>query len=291
MNSKNKVFFVFLAVLAVFSVLSFSDILRGIHSANLSNTLKSSALSGQGDDIDNDGLSNVEESYWNTNFQNPDSDSDGFLDGEEVASGHDPSVKGPDDALIESNLTQKLANLTLGGVMEGSLKSDSPDYDKSVNALTLSIVDDGLISFNPEISLSDLKTIDPTKESKDIYIAQIDSVLEKLYKALSQETKEIGAKLELVNNGGMSNPQFIEYFISQREIFNAIAKEILQIPVPADLLNKHASFINYILTLSKVNDSLAKGKDDPIRATVGFNLFIGLVEDFSTVIQSSFLEN
>ena len=87
MNSKIKVFFVFLAVLAVFSVLSFSDILRGIHSANLSNTLKSSALSGQGDDIDNDGLSNVEESYWNTNFQNPDSDSDSHVDGKEVKNG------------------------------------------------------------------------------------------------------------------------------------------------------------------------------------------------------------
>ena len=108
---------------------------------------------------------------------------------------------------------------------------------------------------------------------------------------MDQETRQIGIKLELVNDGGMSNPQFIEYFISQREIFSAIAKEALQISPPANLLNKHANFISYILSLSRVNDSLAKGKDDPIKATVGFNLFIGLVEDFSTVIQSSFLEN
>ena len=62
-------------------------------------------------DADKDGLTNREESTWNTDFENPDSDGDGFLDGEEVASGHDPLKPGPDDALLlgsDVNVTDKV---------------------------------------------------------------------------------------------------------------------------------------------------------------------------------------
>src|SRR3989344_7095974 len=89
MTPKVKVFFVFLAVMAVFSVFSFFDVFRGVRSANLYDPPKPLTLDIS-KDADQDGLSNQDESYWNTDFQNPDSDGDGFLDGEEVASGFDP---------------------------------------------------------------------------------------------------------------------------------------------------------------------------------------------------------
>ncbi|MBI5913018.1 hypothetical protein HY839_01090, partial [Candidatus Azambacteria bacterium] len=50
-------------------------------------------------DPDNDGLKNWEEEIYKTDPRNPDTDGDGYLDGEEVASGYDPTIKAPNDAL------------------------------------------------------------------------------------------------------------------------------------------------------------------------------------------------
>src|SRR3989344_7048947 len=133
MAPKVKVFFVFLAVTAVFSVFSFFDVFRGVRSANIYESPEPLPLDIS-EDADQDGLSDQDESYWNTDFQNPDSDGDGFLDGEEVASGFDPrepsshelgdrledtvfgsvkTVKAGD--FMDVNLTDSANNLLLAG--------------------------------------------------------------------------------------------------------------------------------------------------------------------------------
>jgi len=67
-------------------------------------------------DTDNDGLRDWEEELFKTDPRNPDTDGDGYLDGEEVNSGHNPLVKAPDDKLAfhplplggKYNLTKKV---------------------------------------------------------------------------------------------------------------------------------------------------------------------------------------
>ncbi len=287
MPTKIKVFLIFLAAAAALSVSSFFDVWTGVR-ALISDPVTTLAVPSN--DTDNDGLYDMEESYWETDFTNPDSDGDGFLDGEEVTSRHDPTIPGPNDAIQITNITEKLSNLTVGGLMDGALKPDNPDFEKSIDDLTLSIIDDSLTSFSPKVDISEITTNDPTEENKKMYMDQISSIWEKFSKNLYQEIKDIGPKFDLINEGGMANPEFIEFFISQREIFNSIAEEAIQIPVPSDWIDKHANFISYILGFSEINDSLAKGKDDPVRATVGFNLFINLAEEFPTIL-GTYLEN
>ena len=53
-------------------------------------------------DSDNDGLPDWEEALWKTDSHNPDTDSDGTLDGEEVKLGRNPTKKGPGDVLEKS---------------------------------------------------------------------------------------------------------------------------------------------------------------------------------------------
>lgn len=53
-----------------------------------------------GDD-DGDGLSNSDERVWGTSASNADTDGDGFKDGAEVQSRHNPTIPGPNDALPE----------------------------------------------------------------------------------------------------------------------------------------------------------------------------------------------
>ena len=50
--------------------------------------------SSSGPDFDNDGLSNEMEEIYGTDKNNPDTDGDGFKDGEEVKNGYDPTIPG-----------------------------------------------------------------------------------------------------------------------------------------------------------------------------------------------------
>jgi len=285
MTTKIKLFYIFLALIAVVSVFSFFDVFTGVRALRLNPITELEALPN---DTDSDGLDDSDESYWNTDFQNPDSDGDGFLDGEEVLSRHDPTVAGPNDSLADINITQKVAGLTIGGLLEGSLKTSNPEFESQVDDLTLSVVDDSLASFVAEVDLSKVRGIESNKESQEMYIQNIASIWEKFVKALYQEIEEIGPTVELTNKGGMSNSDFIQYFITQRELFNSIANEAIQLPVPAKWLEKHADFITYISQYAEINNSLAQGKDDPIRATIGFNLFVNLTDSFPSVIESFF---
>src|SRR3989344_6434284 len=134
MTHKTKVLLGLMALGALFSVFVFINSF-GFSGASLIN-IKSSVLDIVDNDWDDDGLSNKEESYWDTDSDIPDTDEDGFLDGEEVASGHDPLIPGPDDLLpTKENLTQKMSYLTLAGLYEGSLKSENPDFENSINEL------------------------------------------------------------------------------------------------------------------------------------------------------------
>lgn len=59
-------------------------------------------------DDDNDGLSNAKEIIYDSDFKNPDTDNDSYLDGEEVKNGYDPTAAG------SKRLTDRTAqNLTI----------------------------------------------------------------------------------------------------------------------------------------------------------------------------------
>ncbi len=78
-------------------------------------------------DSDNDGLRDWEEELFHTNPNNPDTDGDGYLDGEEIDSGHNPLVKAPGDKISfyplplgeKYNITQKvLSDETLDSMLD-----------------------------------------------------------------------------------------------------------------------------------------------------------------------------
>src|SRR3989344_1419590 len=145
MTNPIKTFIAFLAFFAVISVFSFFDVFHGVRSASFFEPAKS--LPPLPDDADGDGLTDSEESYWNTDFLNPDTDEDGFLDGEEVASGHDPRVpSSEDDRLSDTvfgtpppiaeldiaslNLTDKTLALVTGAIFDGDLTRDASQNTK-----------------------------------------------------------------------------------------------------------------------------------------------------------------
>ncbi len=81
-------------------------------------------------DSDNDGLKDWEEELYKTDLRNPDTDSDGYLDGEEIDSGTNPLIKAPGDKLTfyplplgdKYNVTKKVLNdETLDSILDSYL--------------------------------------------------------------------------------------------------------------------------------------------------------------------------
>src|SRR3989344_5755807 len=117
MTKQVKVFLVFLAVLAIVSVFSFFDVFTGVRSARLQDSI--APLLPIEKDHDQDGLPDADESYWGTNFEDSDTDDDGFLDGEEVISGFDPREP------IDHPLGDSLASTVYGSPKELASKLEA----------------------------------------------------------------------------------------------------------------------------------------------------------------------
>src|SRR3989339_277525 len=134
MTAKIKLIFGVLGLIALVSVLLLYQYFRSDSRFNITRQKNPTDLSISKDQ-DQDGLSDAEEMIWNTDPFNPDTDGDGFKDGEEVTSGHDPSKAGPEDLLDSTNATDNLTGLALAGLVEGSLRPGSSDYERSLNDL------------------------------------------------------------------------------------------------------------------------------------------------------------
>lgn len=222
-------------------------------------------------DSDHDGLNDCDEVYWRTDPDNPDTDGDGFLDGEEILTGHSPLVKGPDDLLNpEQNATKRITGLVVGGLMAGDLDPSSPNYAASVKLLaqamateygrsitiprdTLTIIEDSdtnKIEYVRDMSAALLQTILPATDQtntffltfRDIPLASRSWITEKpaLYIAFSKEAHRLASVME------------------------ADALKVLAIPVPKSFEPQHVAMVQMLRTQQRYYELLATFKDDPV---------------------------
>ena len=286
MTNKIKVFVSFLALIAMFSVLSFFNSFKNSSSTFLK-PLTGSILEAIDQDVDKDGLTNREESYWNTDFQNPDTDRDGFLDGEEVASGHDPLIPGSDDFLpTDANLTQKLSSLTLAGLYEGSLKSDSPNYDKSLNALADIIADDAKKNMGVDLSNIKLKTINSDKNSQELYLRAFSPIFEEFSIVYVSEIKNLTKNLEIIDSSGFGNKNLLAEFSISNTQYSKTFNDLLRINVPNNWKQNHLVFVRLVGNLIQINQAIHLGEDDPIKATAALTRLVSLWETFPDLVEA-----
>ncbi|MBI2068708.1 MAG: hypothetical protein HYT67_01200 [Candidatus Yanofskybacteria bacterium] len=302
MVNKIKVFVGFLALIALFSVFTLIDSFRSSSPVVKTANILKGTLSFEVDpDTDKDGLSNREESYWNTDFQNPDTDGDGFLDGEEVASGHDPLKPGPDDLLINNNVTKQLSNLTLGGLVEGSLKSSSPNYTNSLNMVVDEIFRQSEI--NSSLKLSSPQIVENTPENIKKYTSDIFPYLE------SSTIRDLDRFIELTDLMGDVDLSNISTLTGNPELrqksVNYIEQEIIQInsqienlqkmSVPKKFTDHHMKLAIFFESIKKNYILLNRVEDDPVQSLIAFNALVNLyinrlpeiVADFATSITNS----
>ncbi|KKR02608.1 MAG: hypothetical protein UT29_C0001G0088 [Candidatus Yanofskybacteria bacterium GW2011_GWA1_39_13] len=228
-------------------------------------------------DTDKDGLTNRDESYWNTDFQNPDTDGDGFLDGEEVSSGHDPLIPSPNDLLNTGNTTYKLSNLTLSGLYEGSLAPNNPNYNKSIYDMALAVMDDASSELSSKISPEKIKTSKSNKENQEKYIREISPLIEQMFSAYVFELNKIASDF---NNSELSNSddQIIEFFKNQSEQYDEYLNTALNIVPPKNWESDHVGLLKLLEDLKNVHAAIFKNNTDPITALVAMNRLSGLLE-------------
>lgn len=255
MPNKIKIFFGFLALIALFSVYSVFNSLNGRPAPFAAIGLQT-PLPNPDIDADHDGLTNKEESYWNTDFQNPDTDGDGFLDGEEVASGHDPLKPGPDDLLAKfPNLTEKIQKLVVGGLYSKDLKPDNKNFDSSIGNISAVIVDDfyqSLLFPRPQLVLTD-----NSKESQEFYLRTALQILKQL---LLAPHDNIGPKA--------TGEQYIVLLSGLTSNFKNIYQELAQMSVPKNWQKIHYKLLEIINRSMVDYESLGSYQSDPYRASI-----------------------
>lgn len=237
-------------------------------------------------DWDDDGLNNKEESLWGTDPNNSDTDGDGYLDGEEVASGHDPLIPAPDDSLpTETNLTQKMSSLALAGLYEGSLKPSSPKYNASVDQLVSEIVNDAVKSFSVDISAINLVTTGSSRSEQEAYIRNVSKIIENTVKTLAFQMKNFENNLNIIGDRGFGDSSLIKEFENSFFQYNFAFKKLSETVVPSNWKQPHLSLMKFVGGLSETSQTVAQGKDDPIKAAAALNRLFSLWTDLPSLME------
>ena len=282
MSNEIRIFLGFLGLIALISVFTFFNSF-GNSSSIFPKSLTGSVLEAVDQDVDKDGLTNREESYWNTDFQNPDTDGDGFLDGEEVASGHDPAIAGPNDLFVMSNnadksinLTQKLSLLIASGLYSGDLKKsiNPKNYNDSVDKLSLAALYDGVSALSPEETDTEkITTITNAKRGQEEYASQLFSIIEKnLLGELLAEPFEASRLLRDLDLSNPENNQGVKiYFLSKAENVRKVILQINNLGVPQAWTGIHKDLLTFLRTLELNYNAIGFLEEDPLKALIAFN--------------------
>lgn len=239
-------------------------------------------------DIDQDGLPDEEEPLYRTDPLNPDTDGDGFLDGEEINSGHDPLIPGPDDLLLlsKTNLTQKLATLTVSGLHEGSLKLDNPKFDESINILVSAVLEDALSDLNTSTDLSKLNFSNSTKSNQERYIKELSEVYKTFLSVFVNQVNNLGKNLTEIEKSGFANQNIKNYYKDKAFEFQNLLNKLLTMSIPENWKINHINFLNTVGQLVEINSYIADGEADPIKAFFGLNTFVETLDAVPLITES-----
>lgn len=268
-----------LALGALFSVYSLTDSLKSNITATLPMPLRTALPIGIEEDADHDGLTNIDESYWATEWQNPDTDGDGFLDGEEVLSGRDPRKAGPDDLLAKTtgfiksgqndNLTDKLGSLITSGIYAGDLKkySSGQKYDSAVNSLSLAMLDDGYAALNPAAKMTE--TVSDSKENREKYLSDIIGIFEnKLMNSFLYAPYKLSVFTQTIASSGVPTKTITADLLSEAINFQTAAKAMEALQVPASWKEMHFEILNSAQSLAFSYQAIISFSEDPMKAII-----------------------
>lgn len=284
MSIKTKAVLVFLILIASLSVFAFFNSAVYVSSfANLSLAVPT-PLPNPDADPDHDGLTNVEEMIWLTDPFNPDTDKDGFLDGEEVASGHNPLVPGPNDLLPTTNITEKTSTLMTSAFYAGALNKDADNvtYGTALADITNSIVADSNKALDPDnIPVGPIISSSDSKDAQEKYVNAIGSIIENdLWGELINEPRVATMKFA---NFNADDPQNInatqQYFNAKAGRYQELITKLNALAVPPAWLDIHRQLLTGLRTLVVNHQALGQIGKDPMKGITAINNLMTLYQE------------
>lgn len=283
MPNKIKLFFGFLALIAVFSIYATLNSLSSKPSP-LALIASQTPLPMPSDDPDHDGITNIQEMIWNTDPFNQDTDGDGFLDGEEVSSGHDPLKKGPDDLLPVTNITEKTSLLMASGLSAGALTPDADleTYNNALSDITDSVIADSNKALDPSnIPVGSLISSSDSKESQQKYVDIIGEIIfNDLWGQLINEPRVVAMKFADFNSDDPKNVASTQEYFSEKTVYyQKVAAKLNVVAVPPSWLDVHRQITTGLRSLIVNHRALSQIGEDPVKGIAAINNLMMLYQD------------
>lgn len=262
-------------------------------------------------DSDNDGLKDWEEELYRTDPNNPDTDNDGYLDGEEINSGHNPLVKAPGDELgshplplgEKYNITSKVFNEASVQKILTSYLSQKAEYLKNhpeindpaqfsdltdsstIKEMAEKAVENSYVSELSEIfdiSIADEQikiSNDNSKQAIEIYIYKISQWLNSDIFFFQNEALQIVSNA--LNNEDFNN---LDRLI---KLNDAWIDQMKEITVPSSWKAIHKQGLKMIILSRNVFVSLRDYQNDPIKAYYAANALEDIAEEWTNLIKQA----
>lgn len=301
--SKTLVVLVFVAGLSLggYFVLQ-SGSSRADLTAQLGGAFSAEALK---DDLDFDGLKDWEEKIYKTSATNADTDGDGYLDGEEVAAGYDPTKKAPDDQLAVSNDAQKLTarpepgNLTqaLGYLLSSQIQFDPTLLTNIDSSRALEqVIDEQVAKALQKASAWFLAEFIPPFQKENTELKTTDQNDLTTIREYARQARDQIGQLESCQDLGNSkgDAEFIQEMLETKNFASASClsasylrayQELAQISVPLDWLDIHKKFLQIFWRNHKTYQFLPQYEQDPLKGMVLLETFEQTSKDFMTLLK------
>lgn len=272
-------------------------------------------------DSDNDGLKDWEEELYRTNSNNPDTDGDGYLDGEEVDSGHNPLIKAPGDKLTfyplplgeKYNITEKVLSEEVISSILDSYLAQKGEY-----------INDHPSIYSPEtfsalIEQSTLKEMSQ-RALGDIYpilLEKAQQVIDEIPEIFNLEITDENIKISEDNS-----PEAIKLYLSrlysfynsdifflQEQSFNALTlalenqdfseidrlikandeeiESIKEIAVPSSWKENHKKRLKYSIIIRNIFVSFRDIQSDPFKSQIAHQEFEEVIEKWNALVEET----
>jgi hypothetical protein len=256
-------------------------------------------------DSDNDGLMDWQETTWQTNPCQADTDGDGYLDGEEVASGYSPVVPAPNDELADydsikprllpHNLTQALAESLTKRITDQGLETisgalDSTDLITS-NRIVDTAIQEAISQSIGEFSLPNIPdeeiiiSYDNSIEAIQIYAGKVVEIIEGWEANVLLIREPIAESETQVIYQAIETSDFsqIDKYVA---FYQGAAESIKKITVPSDFKDIHKEQIGIFWIMGNIYKAIKQIDQDPLKA----NLALEQYEATSNLLDQMFLK-
>ncbi len=239
-------------------------------------------------DQDADGLKDWEEGIFRTDPQNPDTDTDGTSDGEEIRQSRDPLVHGPNDALATStqqvidwedtagpvNLTGRIAQ-SLGQQL---IAQHLLNPEKNLNPKEIAAqIAEGAAAYKPAIQSLTLKDLTITKDESPetiiVWAEQFDAAIQRSFRNTKQD--EVSLMLQAIQKEDYQALTLLDAYITA---YDAVAGDIKKLPVPSSFSGEQLRFLNLLVQFREIATHFRTAEEDPVAAIAGIKPYFMLTD-------------